>query len=60
MHNQLQVPTSTYAPNDNVVELVSPVQEFERKATNTNFITVVSLIFSGIALVIAMATIIKS
>ncbi|KAF7131778.1 hypothetical protein RHSIM_Rhsim09G0081100 [Rhododendron simsii] len=35
MHNQLQVPTSTYAPNDNVdaisavVELVAPVQEFE-------------------------------
>ncbi|KAI8538764.1 hypothetical protein RHMOL_Rhmol09G0129400 [Rhododendron molle] len=29
MHNQLQVPTSTYAPNDNVVELVPPVQEFD-------------------------------
>ncbi|KAI8563744.1 hypothetical protein RHMOL_Rhmol03G0132700 [Rhododendron molle] len=60
MHNQLQVPTSTYAPNDNVVELVPPVQEFERKATNTNFITIVSLILSGIALGMAMAAVIKS
>ncbi|KAI8530063.1 hypothetical protein RHMOL_Rhmol11G0025800 [Rhododendron molle] len=55
MHNQLQVPTSTYAPNDNVVELVPPVQEFERKATNTTRPK-----FSGIALVMAMAAIIKS
>ncbi|KAG5550553.1 hypothetical protein RHGRI_015497 [Rhododendron griersonianum] len=63
--NQLQVPTSTYAPNDNVdaisvVELVPPVQEVERKATNMNLITVVSFIFSGIALVMAMAAIMKS
>ncbi|KAG5547949.1 hypothetical protein RHGRI_013587 [Rhododendron griersonianum] len=63
--NQLQVPTSTYAPNDNVdaisvVELVPPVQEVERKATNMNLITVVSFIFSGIALVMAMAAIMKA
>ncbi|KAF7123771.1 hypothetical protein RHSIM_Rhsim12G0090200 [Rhododendron simsii] len=55
MNKHLQVPTSTYAPNDNVDAIsVVPMQEFERKATNTNFITVVSLIFSGIALVMAM------
>ncbi|KAF7139498.1 hypothetical protein RHSIM_Rhsim07G0150200 [Rhododendron simsii] len=81
MNKHLQVPTSTYAPNDNVdatsvvglvppmqefnvdaisvVELVPPMQEFEREATNMNFITVVSLIFLGIALVMAMAAIMK-
>ncbi|KAG5524181.1 hypothetical protein RHGRI_030995 [Rhododendron griersonianum] len=63
MHNKLQVSISTHSPNDNLDALAgrvgTTVQELERKATMPNLINVLSLIFFGIALLMAMTAIMK-
>ncbi|KAI8542119.1 hypothetical protein RHMOL_Rhmol08G0114400 [Rhododendron molle] len=59
-----QVPESAYASNENPNALAgrvgTTVEKLEMRATIPNFITVVSLVFSGIALLMAMAAIMKA